>query len=117
MQAEASSSKAAVPTTPDTVLGQLQSLLTSQSSLTAALPYLHPYAPAPYKGKGKAVVYTSQDHIDLLQQLRQSVKEARTVLETATTGNDEPKVKLIRALKDVWVIIDLIAVLPPGLIS
>lgn len=102
MQPEASTSKSAIPT-PNTVLAQLQSLLTSQSTLTAALPYLHPYAPARHRGKGKARVYGAQDQIEVLQRLKQSVQDARGVLHSATV-KEEARVKLTRALKDVYVL-------------
>lgn len=82
-----------------TIFTHLHSLLASQSSLTAALPYLHPYAPTSYKGKAKAHTINPQDQLDVLLQMKRGVDEARTVLEGVS--GDEQRVKFLRAMKDV----------------
>jgi hypothetical protein len=101
MEAESSSSgpssQAAKPS--GTIFTHLHTLLSSQSSLTAALPYLHPYAPASSKGKEKARVISPQDQLDVLVQLKRGVDEARRVLEGQV--GEEGKVKFLRAVKDV----------------
>ena len=99
MEGESSTSATSLKTS-ETIFTHLHSLLASQSSLTAALPYLHPYAPASYKGKAKAHTISPQDQLDVLAQLKRGVDEARRVLD-GVSGEEEQRVKLMRAMKDV----------------
>ena len=85
--------------TSATLIQHVNSLLSSQANLTTALPYLHPYAPSPAKGKGKAPVHSAAQHLELLAQLRSTIEDAKTVLQNTVTREEE-RVKLVRAFKD-----------------
>lgn len=90
-----------------TILNDLERLYTSQSAQIATLPHLHAYAPSPHKGKSKAGVLSVTDQMDVLTRLKESVEGVRKVLGDDVEG--DLRIKLLRALKDVYVFLSLLS--------
>jgi hypothetical protein len=93
------------PDTPQNILSALHTLLLSSSAKSSA--YAHPFAPATNYGswKGKAregsMGVGLEEQQKLLEQLTASIQSATSAVGKAT--REEGKVKLGRAMKDVYV--------------
>jgi hypothetical protein len=102
--AEGSTAQSA-PETPLNILSALHTLLLSSSPKTSA--YAHPVAPATNYGswKGKAregsIGVGLEEQQKLLEQLAASMQSATTAVNKA--AREDGKVKLGRAMKDVYV--------------